>query len=168
MNLQKFLQTIPEFSEMTNDDLDRLERAMVVHDYKDGEIFLTQDNGASDLYLIVEGSVEIDHKEGSGHGAQVIKTMEPGELIGLHSLISHRPTSAYCRTKGQTKLASLPLSAFNLLYQSNSPLPHHFQRVIARQLARDYRQVMAVLKSMVLAESEKQAEKTLSKHISGG
>ncbi len=152
---------------MTNDDLDRLEHAMVVRDYPDGEIFLRQDDGANDLYLIIEGAVEITHNEASGHGAQILKTMVPGELVGLHSLISHRPTGTCCRAKGQTKLASLPLNAFNLLYQSNSPLPHHFQRVIARQLVRDYRQTMAVLKTMIAAEDEAKAEQALSEHIGG-
>jgi CRP-like cAMP-binding protein len=168
MNLQHFFQTIPEFSEMTNDDLDKLERALVVREHKDGEEFLRQGSGANDLYFIIEGEVEILHQEAGGHGEQVIKTMQPGELVGLHSLISHRPTSAYCRTKGQTKLASLPMNAFNLLYQANSPLTHHFQRVIARQLVRDYRQVMSVIKSMMLAQDEKQAEQAMAQHVTGG
>ena len=168
MNFQQFLQTIPEFSEMTNDDLDRLEHAMVVSDFKDGEVFLNQDQGADDLYLIIEGTVEIRHDEATGHGAQIIKTMQPGELVGLHSLISHRPTGVCCCAKGQTKLASLPMNAFNLLYQANSPLTHHFQRVIARQLVRDYRQIMSVLKAMITAEDEGQAEQALSVHVTGG
>jgi len=167
MSLQDFLQSIPEFSEMTNQELDTLEHAMVVRNHPDGETFLCQENGANDLFLIVEGVVEIVHEEASGHGEQVIKIMHPGELVGLHSLISHRPTGVCCRTRGPTKLASLPLSAFNLLYQANSLLTHHFQRVIARQLARDYREVASVLKTMMFAENEGQAEQTLSAHVTG-
>lgn len=167
MSLQSFLQTIPEFSEFTNQDLDTLERAMVVRDHPDGETFLYQGNGADDLYLIVEGEVEIVHKEATEHGAQVITTMASGELVGLHSMIRHRPRVVSCRTRGQTKLASLPLSAFNLLYQANSAFTHNFQRVIARQLARDYREVVTVLKSMMFSKNEDQVEQALKAHISG-
>lgn len=167
MSLQSFLQTIPEFSEMTNQDLDTLERAMVVRDHPDGETFLCQDDGAVDLFLIVEGVVEIVHKEATEHGAQVIKTMHPGELVGLHSLISHRSAAVCCRTQGLTKLASLPLSAFNLLYQANSVLTHNFQRVIARQLVRDYREVISVLKTIMFSKTEGQAEHVLNEHLTG-
>lgn len=165
MSLHTFLQTIPEFSEMTNQELDTLERAMVVRDHPDGEIFLCQESGANDLFLIVEGEVEIVHEEGRGHGSQVIKAMHPGELVGLHSLISHRPTGVCCRARGTTKLASLPMAAFNLLFQANSPLTHHFQRVVARQLARDYREVVGVLKQIIFARSEEKAEQALSEHL---
>jgi len=167
MNLHNLFRSIPEFSEMTNAELDTLERAMVVRDHPDGETFLCEKGGANDLFLIVEGEVEIAHEESGGHGEQIVKTMRPGELVGLHSLITHRPSSVCCRTKGKTVLASLPLTAFNLLYQSNSALTHHFQRVMARQLVRDYREVMGVLKSMMFAKDEQQAEQVLSEHISG-
>ena len=167
MNLQRFLQSIPEFSEMTSQELDTLERTMVVRDHPNGETFLCQGNVADDLFLIVEGVVEIIHEEASSHDVQVIKIMHPGELVGLHSLISHRSTGVFCRTRGQTKLATLPLSAFNLLYQANTLLTHHFQRVIARQLVRDYREVMSVLKTMMSAENEGQAGQALSKHVTG-
>ena len=167
MSLHSFLQTIPEFSEMTNQELDILERAMVVRQHPDGETFLCQEGGANDLFLIVEGEVEIMHEESDGHGAQIIKNMHPGELVGLHSLISHRPTNVCCRTKGDTQLASLPLSAFNLLFQSNSLLTHHFQRVIAKQLARDYREVLLVLKKIMFASDDAKGEQVLSRHVTG-
>lgn len=167
MNLHSLFRAVPEFSEMTNQELDTLERSMVVRAHPDGETFLCQQGGANDLFLIVEGEVEIVHEDSNGHGYQIIKTMHPGELVGLHSLISHRPTAVCCRTRGATQLASLPLTAFNLLFQSNSLLTHHFQRVIARQLVRDYREVMSVLKKMMFAADEGKAEQTLSEHIVG-
>jgi len=167
MNLHSLFRSIPEFSEMTNQELDTLERSMVVRDHPDGEVFLCQKGSSNDLFLIVEGEVEIVHEESTGHGEQIVKVMHPGELVGLHSLISHRSSVVCCRVKGTTKLATLPRSAFNLLFQSNSMLTHHFQRVIARQLVRDYREVMAVLKNMMFAEDEAKAEQVLSEHISG-
>lgn len=165
MNFHKFIQSIPEFSEMSNQELDTLERSMVVRDHPDGEVFICQKGGANDLFLIVEGEVEIVHEDGAGHGSDVIKLMHPGELVGLHSLISHHAADVCCRTKGSTTLASLPLSAFNLLYQSNSLLTHHFQRIVARQLVHDYREVLGVFKQIMFAPDESRAEQALSEHI---
>ncbi|MGD8743209.1 MAG: cyclic nucleotide-binding domain-containing protein [Granulosicoccaceae bacterium] len=165
MNLHTFLQTVPEFSEMTNEELDTLERAMVVRDHPDGETILCQNHGATDLYLIMQGEVEILHERQNARGYQVIKTMGPGELVGLHSLISHRPTRVCCRTRGETKLATLPRNAFDLLFQSNSLLTHHFQRIVARQLAHDYSQVLGVLKQIMFASDEGEAAEALQRHI---
>jgi signal-transduction protein with cAMP-binding, CBS, and nucleotidyltransferase domain len=165
MNLQTFLQTVPEFSELTNEDIDMLERVMVVRDHPDGEKILCQNHGADDLFLIMEGEIEILHEKHNERGYQLIKTMKPGELLGLHSLISHRPTRVCCVTKGETKLATLPRSAFDLLFQSNSSLTHHFQRIVAKQLARDYNQVLVVLKQIMFAPDEAAAAEALHKHI---
>ena len=165
MNLQKFMQTVPEFSELTNEDIDMLERVMVVRDHPDGETILCQGHGADDLFLIMEGEIEILHEKQNERGYQLIKTMKPGELLGLHSLITHRPTSVCCITKGKTKLATLPRSAFDLLYQANSALTHHFQRVVARQLVRDYKQVLDVVRKMIFASDEAEASRALHQHI---
>ena len=165
MSLQTFLQTVPEFSDLTNEEIDTLERVMVVHNYPDGETILSKKHAADDLYLIMQGEVQILHEKHNQRGYQLIKTMKPGELVGLHSLISHRPTDVNCVTKGETRLATLPRSAFELLYQANSTLTHHFQRVIARQLVRDYKQVLEVLKQIMFASDDAEATRVLHQHI---
>jgi hypothetical protein len=52
-----------------------------------------------------------------------------------------------------------------LLFQSNSLLTHHFQRIVARQLAHDYSQVLGVLKQIMFASDEGEAAEALQRHI---
>ena len=152
MRLFEYLQTVPLFSGLTNDELKTLDQAMVVQDYPDDHLFVAENKNPDGLYIILEGSVEITHEKHTERGMQRISTMGPGSMLGLHGLIAHARPIVSCEAQGKVKAAFLPGSAFNLLYQSNTRLPHHFQMTIAKQLAADYRNIVGELKEMMQAE----------------
>lgn len=153
MNLYDYLQTIPLFSEMTNEELKTLEQSMVVQDYPDDYSFKCEDKDNEELYVILDGNVEVTHEKHSERGQQSVSTMGPGSLLGLHHLIGHFRPVVSCHANGPVKAAHLPGSAFNLLYKYNTRLPHHFQMVVAKQLAADYRNIVADLKLMMQEDS---------------
>jgi len=155
MNLVKYLQSVPLFSEMSNDELKVLEKAMVIKDYPDSHPFVYEEKNTDKFYIILEGEVDITHEKGTEHGMQCVSTMGPGSLIGLHSLIGHYRPIVSCHAKGNLKVAYLPGSAFNLLYNFNTRLPHHFQMVVARQLATDYRNIVSELREMMIEDNAK-------------
>lgn len=66
-----------------------------------------------------------------------MKTLLPGEFFGLPSISTGKPAIAACAARGPVKVASLPFSAYLLLYQPDSEIGCRFQFVIATQLARD-------------------------------
>ncbi len=150
MNLTKYLQTIPLFSEMSNDELKVLEQAMVIKDYPDSHPFVYEEKNTDKFYVILEGEVEITHEKDTEPGIQQISIMGPGNLIGLHSLIGHYRPIVSCHATGSVKVAYLPRTAFNLLYNFDTQLPHHFQMAVARQLAVDYRHIVAELREMMV------------------
>ncbi|NOY15529.1 MAG: cyclic nucleotide-binding domain-containing protein [Gammaproteobacteria bacterium] len=153
MNLIEYLQSVPLFSEMSNEELKVLEKVMVIKDYSDSHPFVYEEKNTDKFYIILEGEVEISHEKGTEPGTQRISTMGPGSLIGLHSLIGHYRPIVSCHGMGNVKVAYLPSSAFNLLYNFDTHLPHHFQMVVARQLATDYRNIVNELREMMLADS---------------
>ena len=152
MKLFEYLQTVPLFSGLSNDELKILDQAMVLKDYPDDHLFVAENKNPDGLYIILEGDVEITHEKHSEQGMQRVSSMGPGSMLGLHGLIAHARPIVSCQGQGKVKAAYLPSSAFNLLYQSNSRLPHHFQMTIAKQLAADYRNIIGELKEMMLAE----------------
>ncbi len=155
MNLSKYLQSVPLFSEMSNEELKVLEKAMVIKDFPDSHPFVYEEKNTDKLYIILEGEVEITHEKGTEPGMQRISTMGPGSLIGLHSLIGHYRPIVSCHATGRVKVAYLPGSAFNLLYNFDTHLPHHFQMVVARQLAADYRNIVSELREMMIEDNAK-------------
>jgi CRP-like cAMP-binding protein len=139
---------------MTNDELKVLEKSMVVKDYPDGYAFKREKQQENAFYLILEGEVEVAHEKGTESGLQHITCMKSGSLLGLHGLIGHFRSIVFCCAKGPVKAAHLPKTAFDLLFQYNTQLPHHFQMIVARQLASDYRNIVKELRQTLINDGQ--------------
>jgi CRP-like cAMP-binding protein len=136
MLLRHFLRSLPCFEEMRDEDVDHIAAAMRVDEYEDGHVFVYQDKLAKDLFLVLDGKVESNHYGRSGK-PHILRIVQAGEFFGLISLADGHPAVSSCVAKGPVKVASLPFSAFVLLFQPDSEIGCRFQYVIARQLARD-------------------------------
>lgn len=158
MNLNEFLETVPEFDGLSRPDIDTLTKIMVVREYPDGHEFIHEHAAAQDVYVIVDGEVAVTHKRGKQRGFLDIKHLHAGEMFGLLSLIDDGRHEASCKAVGTVTVATLPRQAFKLLYDSNVPIAFHFQRVVGRQLMRDYRTLNRLLRAVAFAEDEENAE----------
>jgi CRP-like cAMP-binding protein len=148
-----FLQRVPVFAEFGPGELSALERAMTVDRYPDGHVFIGETEPGESLFLIIEGRVIATHKRLNIRGMDVVEHLEPGELFGIISLIDNGPSWATYRAAGAVTAASLPIGAFELLFTAHAPIAHHFQNLIAMQLARDLRTCAKTLRE---AGSEQQ------------
>lgn len=136
MLLKRYLSTLPGFAFMSDEDIDHVASAMKVEEYLDGHVFLYQDKPARAFYLLVEGAVKVGYYGRQNH-YYTVRALKPGEFFGGLSLVDSKPVMANYAAEGNVKVASLPLSAFLLLYQPNSAIGCHFQHVIATHLAED-------------------------------
>jgi CRP/FNR family transcriptional regulator, cyclic AMP receptor protein len=139
MNFSEFLLSVPQFANFTQPELEVLEKAMIVRDYADGHVFMKEGERGDAMYLIIEGEVVVSRKHKLERGVDVLEKMGRGDMFGLISLVDNGRRSATCTAVGKTAVASLPYSAFRLLFRANAPIAHHFQYLIARQLAHDAR-----------------------------
>jgi CRP-like cAMP-binding protein len=161
MNFHDFLQTVPEFDVMSSEDIETLEKVMVVRDYPDGHEFIHEDANGQDIFLLIDGTVAVRHHRLHNRGFLNMKSVHPGELFGLLSLIDDKKCEASCKAVGTVKAASLPRPAFKLLYESNSPLARHFQYIVSRQLMRDYRNLIEFLRAVIFADNEEDANNAI-------
>jgi CRP/FNR family transcriptional regulator, cyclic AMP receptor protein len=148
MLLKNFLRTLPGFQFMSDEDLDHLAAAMRVEDYPDKHVFVYQDKLARELFLLLEGQVKVCHYGRSGR-YHTIKTLAAGEFFGLLSLSDGKPSEVSCAAMGPVKVASLPFSAYVLLYQPGSSIGCSFQYVVAAQLARQLRDRHSMLRNLL-------------------
>lgn len=153
MKLIELLETAPEFAGLSRADVEALDRIMLEKDYPDGYEFFKQGSPADTIYLIIDGEVAVTQRHSDDRGHTELKRMRSSEIFGEWALIDHARRSACCRAVGPVRVASLPRSAFELLYTANSPMPYHFQLLIARQLARDLRSLVGTLRSTIFADS---------------
>ena len=123
INLIEFLMSIPKFNTLPNDELEMLDKIMLVDHYPDGHKFKSDDN----IYLIINGDVAERYKKDCS--LMQLNHIHSGELFGLFSLINNSKQIAICSAVGSVSAASLPRSAFELLINSNLPLGKHFRRI---------------------------------------
>lgn len=138
MNLTKYLNRIPAFSDFTSEEIHMLAQAMVTKEYPEGHVFIKEKKSCDGLYLILDGEVVVS-RERSDQGVDILQRLGSGELFGLVSLIDHGVRSATCTATNKVTAAYLPRTAFQLLYQAHTCFGYHFQHMIARQLAHDTR-----------------------------
>lgn len=136
MLLRNFLRNLPSFQYMSEADVDHVAAAMRVDDYPDQHVFIYQERLNKELFLLLDGTVKVCHY-GNGGRYYTLKNLRPGEFFGIPSISKGIPSITSCQSSGPVKVASLPFSAYMLLYQPDSDIGCRFQYVIASQLARD-------------------------------
>lgn len=159
MNFETFLQTMPEFIDFTNDDLTLLERSMRVDNYSKEHVFIEEGNIGDEIYLLIEGQVSVSHKRGVKTGWLEIERLHPGEWFGLVSVLESGIHKATYMAVTNVTVASLPQTAFNLLYNSNIELAHKIQKLITFQVIRDHRALLSLIRNTMTA-LEKTDDKT--------
>ena len=139
MDINEFLLSNPIFNGFSQAELDLLAKALMVERYPNGHVFMKEGQRGDALYLVLDGKISVTRLNRHDRTVEHLRTMTKGELFGLIALIDHGKRTATCAADGEVTAASLPVSAFKLLYHSNASIAHHFQNLVARQLARDLR-----------------------------
>jgi len=161
MDINEYLVSSPLFADFSPAELEMLGRALVVERYPDGHVFVKEGKRGDAVYLIIHGTVAVTRLNRQTRNVDQLRTLTDGEWFGLIALIDHGKRTASCTAHGEVTAASLPVTAFELLYQSDAPIAHHFQYLIARQLAHDMRALNRALLD-VLAGREKGVPSSLS------
>ncbi len=160
-SLMGILQTIPQFADFSQSELTAIDKAFRVENYADGETVINDGDRAEALYLILNGEVEVRRRRRDRAGYALVEKRHAGDLLGLTALINNDRQDATAVALGKVQIASLPQSAFELLFDTHAPIALHFQNLIARQLARDLRHFDEALRSAVRSGEVKDMASTL-------
>ncbi len=135
-------------------EIDVLERAMLVRQHPDGTKLIREGRPGDALHVIIDGEVEVTRYNKNTGMNERLRTLKGGDIFGLISLLDHGPRAATCTARGPVVVASLPNSAFQLLFHSSMPLAYHFLAAIASQLASDLRLFNETLLELIAGEPE--------------
>ncbi len=148
--LDQLLENDWLFDDFSARELEQLAGAMVERHVYSGEVLVLEEERPDRLFVVIEGAVEVSRQ--SDQGDRVLAVLGPGSMFGLVALLDRGRRAATCVARGPGKVAELPRDSFDLLYQSNAPLADKFQYAIARQLARDVKQMTRVLLAETLGQ----------------
>lgn len=162
MKFQELLNTAPAFSGMSSKDIDDLERIMIIKSFPDGHEFFKEGAGGTDIHLIVEGQVGVTHHRGRQRGDIQMKLLKASEMFGLIAAVTDVKHEASCRAVGRATVATIPRTAFKLLFEANSTLGLHFLQYIVAQLANDYKSLNDLLRKAIFSNSEEEAMAVLA------
>jgi len=127
------------FKHLAEHDLDALARAIYIEEFPAEQVLVEEGKLGKVLYLLVEGEIKVMHYEPLSGVLEELKTLKPGEMFGLLSLVDHLPAAASCVAHGPVKVGILPRTGYNFLSKSVAPIALGFQLAVAGQLASDLR-----------------------------
>lgn len=78
--------------------------------FADGEVIIREGDAAADLYVVVDGAVDVVREDEEGR--TVLEHIGPGEFFGEVALFSPGPRSASVIASGETKLEVIDLPTF--------------------------------------------------------
>ena len=104
------LKKVPIFENLTEEELFALSRIALEKDYKPGETILKEGEPGHELYIIVDGEVEII-KERDGNKIS-LATIGPFNYLGEMSIFDNQPHSATAIPARNTQAMVLPEEAF--------------------------------------------------------
>jgi CRP/FNR family transcriptional regulator, cyclic AMP receptor protein len=147
MDVVDLLAKVPHFTALSRADREALAAALVIDDYPDGHVFIRQGEKRDGIFFVVEGEVAVTARKADGE--QELNRMRAGDLFGLVARMDSAPRSATCRAAGPVRVGELPGTVASMLFNRTAPIAYAFQKALAMQLARDFRNLDRQLRSML-------------------
>lgn len=101
-----------------------------IREFKKGQIILRKGDRGENLFVILNGEVEI-----IGDYGVAIAKLGRGEIFGEMSLLTGNPVSTKVKVIENTKTLSMSGNYFRMVLNRFSPLQMYFTRLLARRLA---------------------------------
>lgn len=127
------LARIPFFTNLPNDELDRVMTGLEVVNLKAGEILFREGDTGEHMYVVVGGELEI-LKAPDTDDEMILNMIHAGEYIGEMSLITGAPRTASVRARGDVILLSMSRSQLMDLLQRHPQLANDMVGVLSQRL----------------------------------
>ena len=112
LGLRTALRVVPLFSALPDRHVRRVERQFTVRRYGKDRVLIRQGAGGSSFYLLLDGRVRADARDGSH------SVLDPGAQFGELALIDGAPRAATVTSLDQVTVAVLPRAAFQRLLKN--------------------------------------------------
>jgi CRP-like cAMP-binding protein len=133
MSLSHMLRKIPIFEDLEEEDLARLEAALVRRRYPKGQVIFHKGDEGGSLYVLQQGRVKVIIP--SPQGEEVILTiLSAGEILGELSLIDGEPRSATVEALEETEALCLRREDFLRLLSIRFEAVLGVLKVLSRRL----------------------------------
>lgn len=151
MELVKLLGTFELFKDLGEEKLKLVAAKAIKLDYAENQEIFHELSTESDIYILMEGRVQIIGALGKTDSA-TIHTMLPGKLFGEFAFIDGEPRSATALAIEKTSVFKIPRADLYALFEADQSMGYIVMRNLARILARRIRQTAHELRSSLMWE----------------
>ncbi len=123
------------FSGLSPDQLTNVLDTVREVSYSEGEIIMNEGDEGGELFVIVEGSIQIEKKAGDNFTIKIARTEQRGMLIGESSLIDIKTRSATVRAYSPVTLLGLKREDLAVLFDEDPKVLATISLNIARLLS---------------------------------
>ncbi len=140
------LSQIDIFRGVSLANLENLSRAIKIQEFEDGEMLFDAGDEGNAMYLVEEGQIAIYVP--SNGSERLLRTFEPGSVVGEFSLLDGRPRSARAQAVGHLRTLMLERQVFTMFIQSRSQVVLAMLRYLADKVRYTTKSVEAAVEWM--------------------
>jgi CRP-like cAMP-binding protein len=133
LSIEETLAHVELFSELEQDDLERVAKVVVTREFEAGDTIVREGELGVAFYIIGKGKVEVVRGLGSGN-EQVLASMGEGDFFGEMALFDNEVRSASVRAAEATECLVLTKWDFNAELTTSPSLTHAMFRILARRI----------------------------------
>ena len=127
---------------MTDTKIHIFDRSTDFVEFKVGDVIFNQGDAATNMYVVIEGEVEIDILP------DLTETVDKGGFFGEMALISDEPRSATVRAKTDCRLVPVDERRFDFMVQETPGFAITLMRILVQRLRRRNQHVADLLKQV--------------------
>lgn len=141
MSMIRFLQDIPLFNDLSQEQLHSLSKDVQPRQFGQGEIIFREGDPGQVLYLVQCGQVRIYVNGLDGSETSVILFGRPGDMFGELAVIDGLPRSATAVALDETVLYTISRESFRLHMQRFPQLALNFMKELTHRVRYNTRQM---------------------------
>jgi CRP-like cAMP-binding protein len=118
-----------------------------LRDYEPGDLIFKEDEQADQMYILLQGSVDLKMKVDRGEA--VLKTVNtPNDFFGEMALLDDRPRSASAVATKKTRVLTVDGQTFETMILTNGKFALKIIKVLAERIRRSNDQVSDLIETM--------------------
>ncbi len=148
-SLVNFLNRIPIFDKLEDDELGLVIRFMGFKKLEKGGILFKEGEEGNFVFFVVDGCLDVMKKSISG-GKVAIATLVKGKSVGEMSVIDSFPRSATVKARIESSLIIMTIKGFNLILEQHPKIGIKILKGISRLISLNLRKTSSRLADYML------------------
>jgi CRP/FNR family transcriptional regulator len=140
----EILKSVPLFSGLTDDELEKISRITGLRQYQKNSTVFVEGQEPSTVYFIQSGIIKVTKVDINGN-EQVISLLQKGDMLPHAGFFENSPYPGTAQTITDCRLIAISIDDFNRLLDSNPQIVKSVMKIMAKKLLQLQRRLQEVI-----------------------